>query len=96
MHSLWVDLATHAFPRDQQMSMPRFGLARTESASGFTVTHETALGATTHYGVERPGGEAEVRRVTDPAGLVTTRARDRAFVTTTTVPSGMRSVATAS
>jgi RHS repeat-associated protein len=63
-------------------------LERTESATGWTVAHETALGRTTTYGVDRPGAGAELRTVVDPAGLTTTRTRNAKFEATTVAPGG--------
>jgi RHS repeat-associated protein len=68
-------------------------LARTETEDGFEVAHETTLGRITTYAVARTEGGGQLRSVTDPAGLATSRTRDRKFETTTTQPSGMEAFA---
>ncbi|MBI5783125.1 MAG: hypothetical protein HZA69_05245, partial [Gammaproteobacteria bacterium] len=61
-----------------------WALARTEDTVGHTVSMSSAEGRTTNYRIERLVTGGEQRRITDPAGLATTKIynQDGAQVTT--------------
>ncbi|NIR60142.1 MAG: hypothetical protein GWO02_11815, partial [Gammaproteobacteria bacterium] len=63
-------------------------LARTPAGDGFSVTHATALGRSTTYGVERVATGGTRRSVTAPSGLTVTSTLASDGTTTTTTPDG--------
>ena len=64
-------------------------LALTESDSSLTIPVPTALGRITTYHIERSNNGSLRRRITDPAGQVTTSTRSPDGRTTTTFATGM-------
>lgn len=70
--------------KDENAAGGFWALARTEDTAGHAVSMASAEGRTTAYRVERQAAGGERRRITDPAGQVTTKVynQDGAQVTT--------------